>query len=140
MAGAETLNPTITEGGGGITFLQNNFGLLVLILVALVAAVLLAYGVIMLFVREDNLASVLSPYDATDPTSPTDEDDDAGSSMARTAIMQRAVQFTEQVATDRGVLVRVENALERANFLCAPPRGSSSTSPVSCSSRSSLSC
>ena len=113
VQGAEALNPTVIPASGGVTFLQGNLGLLLLIVVALFAVGMLAYAVFMLFVRDDRLATVLSPYDTT--TGGTDADGE-DKSMARTAIMQRAVQITEQVAQDRGVLVRVENALERANL------------------------
>ena len=115
VSGTDALNPTIIPTSGGVTFLQGNLGLILLIIVVLLAVGLLAYGVFMLFVREDRLASVLSPYESSVPV-PTDSDDDGDTALARTAIMQRAVAITEQVATDRGVLVRAENALERANL------------------------
>ncbi len=115
VSGTDALNPTIIPTSGGVTFLQGNLGLILLIIVVLLAVGLLAYGVFMLFVREDRLASVLSPYESSVPV-PSDSDDDGDTALARTAIMQRAVAITEQVATDRGVLVRAENALERANL------------------------
>ena len=115
VSGTDALNPTIIPTSGGVTFLQGNLGLILLIVVVLLAVGLLAYGVFMLFVREDRLASVLSPYESSVPV-PADSDDEGDTALARTAIMQRAVAITEQVATDRGVLVRAENALERANL------------------------
>ena len=36
--------------------------------------------------------------------------------LARTALVQRAVALTEQVAEQRGILSRTEAALERANL------------------------
>jgi len=59
---------------------------------------------------------VLQPY--ADPYGqPADsDDDDPDTSLAKTALIQRAVEITEQVATDRGLLIRAEIALERANL------------------------
>jgi tight adherence protein B len=116
VRGTDALNPTIIPASGGVGFLQGNLGLILLVVVALLAVGLLAYGVFMLFVREDRLAAVLSPYESTAAVATPVDDDGGDSALARTAIMQRAVAITEQVATDRGVLVRAENALERANL------------------------
>ncbi|MCD9622570.1 type II secretion system F family protein [Rhabdothermincola salaria] len=118
VQGEVALNPEIIESSGGVSALQGNLGLIALVLVGLLAAGLFAFAIFSLFVREDRLAQVLQPYDDAMTTSALGDgaDDDADTSLARTAIVQRAVQITEQVATDRGLLVKVENALERANL------------------------
>jgi tight adherence protein B len=118
VQGKVALNPEVIEAGGGVTFLQGNLGLILMILVVLVAVGLLAYGIILIFFREDRLKAVLEPYEATvlGAQVADEPDDDVGSSLARTAIVQRAVELTEQVAQDRGVLVKVEHSLERASL------------------------
>ena len=118
VQGEVALNPEIIESSGGVSFLQGNLGLIALVLVGLLAAGLFAFAIFSLFVREDRLAQVLQPYDDAMTTSAyaDDADVEVDTSLARTAIVQRAVQLTEQVATERGLLVKVENALERANL------------------------
>jgi len=116
VVGASSLHPDVTTSSGGISFLQGSFGMLVLAGVVLVAAVGLAYAVIMIFVKEDRLSSVLQPYDDALVTTGFEDDDHTGSLLARTALVQRAVALTEQVAAQRGVLARTEAALERADM------------------------
>ncbi len=116
VSGTDALNPNIIPTSGGVTFLQGNLGLILLVILVLLAVCLLAYGVFLLFVREDRLASVLSPYETSVEEAPEADGGGSGTSLTNTAIMQRAVAITEQVATDRGVLVHAENALERANL------------------------
>jgi tight adherence protein B len=114
VQGLVALSPQVKPASGGISALQGNLGLVALVLVVLAAVGLLAYAVFMIFVREDRLAKVLQPYDHA--VAVPGEDDDLDTSFARTAIVQRAVQITEQVAQERGFLVRAEHALERANL------------------------
>jgi tight adherence protein B len=119
VQGKVALNPEIIEAGGGVTFLQGNLGLILMVLVVLLAVGLLAYGIVMIFFREDRLKAVLEPYEATVLGAQVADDrdnDDVNTSLARTAIVQRAVELTEQVAQDRGLLVKVEHSLERANL------------------------
>jgi tight adherence protein B len=115
VVGASSLDPEVITSSGGISFLQGPLGMLLMVVLGAVAAVGLAYGVIMIFVREDRLSTALRPYD--DALAATGaEDDPQGSALAKTAIIQRAVQITEQVAEQRGFLSRAEAALERANL------------------------
>jgi len=116
VTGGQALHTEVSSSAGGIGFLQSGLGLLVAVLLVLVAAAALAYGLTLVFVKDDQLSSVLQPY--ADPygqaTEPEDEDPDT--SLAKTALIQRAVEITEQVAADRGLLSRAEIALERANL------------------------
>jgi tight adherence protein B len=117
VQGLVALNPPVVPASGGVSFLQGNLGLIALVVVGLLAAGLFAFAVFSIFVRDDRLSNVLQPYDdAMASSSLSDGADEVDTSMARTAIVQRAVEFTEQVARDQGVLVKVENALERANL------------------------
>ncbi len=118
VVGATSLAPDVTTSAGGISFLQGPLGMILLIGVVLVAAIALAYGVIMIFVREDRLATALQPYDdaLANASVDNDDDDEGMGGLARTALVQRAVALTEQVAEQRGILSRTEAALERANL------------------------
>ena len=116
VTGATSLTPDVITSGGGISFLQGPLGMLVLVGLVLLAGIGLAYGVIMIFVKEDRLTAVLQPYDDALIAPGFDEDDGHGTSLARTALVQRAVALTEQVAAQRGFLGRTEAALERADL------------------------
>jgi tight adherence protein B len=61
---------------------------------------------------------VLEPYSGGYVGAQHAEEDseDHDGSMAQTAVVQRAVEFTRQFAEKRGFLTRVENALERADL------------------------
>ena len=78
VVGATSLAPDVTTSAGGISFLQGPLGMILLIGVVLVAAIALAYGVIMIFVREDRLSTALQPYDdaLANASADTDDDDD----------------------------------------------------------------
>ncbi len=99
-------------------FLQNGFGLLLAVLLVGAAAAGIAYAITLLVTDDNELTAVLSPY-ADGFTADTDEDDEA-SLMAKSAILQRAVDLTTQVAESQGYLARMEASLERANL---PLRG-----------------
>jgi tight adherence protein B len=87
------------------------------VLLGLLAAGLAAYAIIHMAVRDQSgLASVLQPYSGGYVAQPEEEDDPAAQGMAQTALMQRAVELTEQFAERQGFLTRVEVSLERANL------------------------
>jgi tight adherence protein B len=115
VVGASALDPEVITSSGGLSFLQGGLGLLILVAVVAVAAIGIAWGVIMIFVREDRLSNVLRPYDDALAGKSADDDPSAGG-FATTALVQRAVELTEQVAEQRGLLSRAEAALERANL------------------------
>lgn len=70
------------------------------------------YAVVGLVTRSDeSLNAVLRPY--SEGPLPTDVDEGA---LAQTAILQRAVELTEEFAERQGFLVKVERALERADL------------------------
>ncbi len=85
------------------------------ILLVLVAVSMMAYGIFLLVTRDNNLNTVLQPY--SEGYGPQDEADDPDEgSYAKTAIIQRAVEVTEQFAESQGYLARAEGLLERANL------------------------
>ena len=116
VVGAAGLSPTVKTSSGGFSPLQGTLGLALLVVMVAVAAIGVAYGVIMIFVKDDRLSNVLRPYDDALASSSLNDDESGTTSLARTALIQRAVQITEQVAEDRGFLTRTESALERANL------------------------
>jgi tight adherence protein B len=107
-----------SDGGSGFSPLQNDAGKYLAILLGLVAAGFAAWAIISIAVKDQSgLASVLQPYSGGYVAQPEDDaDDEAAQGMAQTAIMQRAVELTEQFAERQGFLTRVEAALERANL------------------------
>jgi tight adherence protein B len=60
---------------------------------------------------DESLTAVLRPY----AEGPQEEDEHDGA-LAQTAILQRAVELTEEFAERQGFLVKVERALERADL------------------------
>ncbi|MCB1029983.1 MAG: type II secretion system F family protein [Acidimicrobiales bacterium] len=86
-------------------------GALALVLVGL-AVGLGAYSIGLLITKsDDSLSAVLSPY-SDGPVQSTETD----GALAQTAILQRAVEMTEEFAERQGFLTKVEGALERANL------------------------
>lgn len=113
VAGVQALSPANESGGGGLPFLTGTLGKIIVLVVVLIAAAGLAYGVASLFVQDRTLSSVLQPYaDAYND----DEDEDSNSLVGGNALLQRGVGLVEQVARDQGLLARTEGALERANL------------------------
>jgi tight adherence protein B len=108
-----------SSSGGFISSLQNEFGKSLAIILVLLAAVLGAYAILSIALKDrTGLEGMLQPY--ADPyssqASTEDEDVPTDPGMAQTAVMQRAVELTRQFAERRGFLTRVEGALERANL------------------------
>ena len=117
--GASALAFIPAESTSGIKGLQNHFGMYLAVVLGLIAAALAAYAIIGILVKDNTgLASVLQPYSGSyiGRSSADDDVDEHEGSMAQTAVVQRAVEFTRQFAERRGFLTRVENALERANL------------------------
>jgi tight adherence protein B len=102
------------ESGGGLPFLgffEGSNGLMLLVLLAGLAAGGAALAVAMLMTREDDgLTSVLQPY------SPEADDDGEGGGIAKSALIQRAVGITTQIAERQGYLVKAEKMLEQADM------------------------
>ena len=94
---ARPCTPRSSTSSGGIGFLQSGLGLLLAVLLVLIAAAGLAYGLTLVFVKDDRLSNVLQPYaDPYGQEGAVEDDEDTG--LAKTALIQRAVEMTEQVA------------------------------------------
>jgi len=98
----------------GVSLLQGSIGLILAVLLVLVAVAMAAYAIILVATRDNSLNNVLQPY--SEGYGPQDEVEEGEASYAKTAIIQRAVEVTEQFAESQGYLSRAENALERANL------------------------
>lgn len=111
-SGALALAPVSVSGDGGVGLLQSGPAKMLAILLALVAVTLGAYAIVLLFTREeDGLSAVLQVYSEGYGT---EGDDDEESGAATTALIQRAVDMTEEFAERQGFLAKTEAALERA--------------------------
>jgi tight adherence protein B len=114
IAGATALRSVEPSQPGGVAFLREN-GQLIGLLAAVIAAVLAAYAIGSLIAPDrSSLDSALEVY--TESPSSAAYDDDESTGMATTALIQRAVGFTEQFAERQGFLAKVEATLERADL------------------------
>ncbi|QXC61687.1 VWA domain-containing protein [Aquihabitans sp. G128] len=113
VQGAATGQSVTADKAFGPEWLRSSGGaLLALVLIGL-AAGLGAFSIAALATKNDTgLSAMLRPYEEGG-VSP----DDAGdSALAQTALLQRAVEITEDFAQRQGMLEKVENLLERADL------------------------
>lgn len=113
----------VAEGGAALAppevsesivpgFLRGDVGLILVVAAGGLAVALAAVAIVMVVSKDDqSLDKVLQQY--TEPGVDTDDENDG---LAQTALMQRAVAFTEDIATRQGVLVKVEKMLEQADL------------------------
>ncbi|MBV8560415.1 MAG: VWA domain-containing protein [Acidimicrobiia bacterium] len=117
VAQGPATQPQAVSHSGKYGFLGSTAGKWLAVLLGLIAAGLLAYGIILIAVRErSTLESALQPYAGED------KDEDYGyepeaqhSAFADSAFMQRAVDLTARIAEERGVLAKVETMMEQAD-------------------------
>ena len=113
---------SVTEGSAGQPepasepfgpdFLRTTAGKMVALAIAGVAVALVVYSVVMLVTKDTTkLDSMLRPY-ADD----VGEEETEEGALAQTAFLQRAVEFTGDLAERQGFLTKVEASLERANL------------------------
>lgn len=106
------VEPVPVPQNGGVGFLQNGLFLWVAVALVLVAVGGAAYAIGTSVVSDrPRLDRVLQPY--SDGFVAPDEDEDR---LATSAVLQRAVELTGDFAERRGILKRVEDALEQANL------------------------
>jgi tight adherence protein B len=114
-AGYDNLSQTANGASkSGVSLLQGSLGLILAVMLVLVAVSMGAYAIILVATRDNNLTNVLQPY--SEGYGPEEVAEEGDGSYAKTAIIQRAVEVTEQFADSQGYLSRAENALERANL------------------------
>jgi tight adherence protein B len=108
------LTPPQPVGARGVGFLHGDLAKYGGIALILAAAALAAFSLIQLAQPDDShLSNVLQPY-AEGFIDEPGEDEEGG--LARTALIQRAVDFTEGFAERQGFLARAEAMLERADL------------------------
>lgn len=107
------LEPIEIATEGGISALQSGVFLWVALALLVVAIAIAVFAVGMSMIGDkQSLDRVLQPY-SDGFVAPDDGDDDR---MATTAILQRAVAMTGDLAERQGILRRAEDMLERANL------------------------
>jgi tight adherence protein B len=111
-----SLAPSVELGSGSLPFLQGDTARTVGLIFGAIAAALAAWAIAAMFQKDVSaLDSVLNayahPYGSTGP-----EEDDASSGFAKNLLVKRAVAITENFAERQGLLIRAENALERADL------------------------
>ncbi|HEY4378418.1 MAG TPA: type II secretion system F family protein [Acidimicrobiales bacterium] len=112
--GADAIQSFSAPKPFGPAWLRSPAGELAAFLLVGLAIGLAAFAFINLAVTQDEgLGAMLRPY-SEGFSHPDDEDDDHG--LAQTALLQRAVEITEDFAQKQGLLVKVEGLLERADL------------------------
>lgn len=105
------LRNVVDESDSGVAFLKGSRGMTIALVLGAGAAALGAFALASLVVKdEDRLKSVLRPY------AETDADPNGENPLAGSALFQRAVELTSNIAEKQGVLVKAEKALEQANL------------------------
>lgn len=114
----ENTEPETVPDTRGISILNNDLGLWLGVLLALLAAVLAAFAVIMIFVRDEGgLRATLSAYTDTGVASgDVDEEEGGALGFLRGGFLRGAAEATGRFAERRGIQPRVEELLERANL------------------------
>jgi len=117
VASGASTNPQVVSSSGKYGFLGGSGGKAIAVLLGLVAAGLLAYGIILIAVRErSTLESALQPYTGEEEDEPYALEPETHSAFADSAFMQRAVGLTARIAEERGILARVEGMMEQADL------------------------
>ncbi len=112
VSGSLGLAPIVASSDGAGGFLHSNAGKLLAVVLVLLAVSLGAYAIILLVTRDqDGLSAVLQVYSEGYGT---EADADEAGGAATTALIQRAVDMTEEFAERQGFLSKTEGALERA--------------------------
>jgi tight adherence protein B len=113
--GGASLNPPVIPKSILPAFLQNGLGRVLAIGTLFLAVALGVYAVALLVMKDETaLDNVLMPY--TDGGIAPEADDDGDGALAQTALLQRAVDLTEDFAERQGFLVKIEKKLEQANL------------------------
>ncbi|MCB1246526.1 MAG: VWA domain-containing protein [Acidimicrobiia bacterium] len=111
--GAATEFVAPAKGGIGPEWLHGSTGMVLIVVLTALAIGGMVYAFASLATSsDDGLSAVLRPYEEGGGV--TTDDDEKG--LAQTAILQRAVELTEDFADKQGFLVKVESMLERADL------------------------
>jgi tight adherence protein B len=117
VAQGRSSQPETVDPNGRFGFLAGSTGKWLGILLGFVAAGLLAYGIILIAVRErSTLERALQPYSGEEDDEAFELESEHHSALGDSAFMQRAVGITARFAEERGILARVETQMEQANL------------------------
>ena len=117
LTGGSRLAPRPVAEPTGFAPLQTEPGKLMAILATLLAVSLGVYALVSALSKDPSgLQTVLSPYGEGYSPGGAADDDEGDSSLATSALLQRAVDMTESFAEKQGFLSKAEGMLERANL------------------------
>jgi tight adherence protein B len=118
-SGTQGLAPVPADSGGGV--MSSPIVKWLAIIMGLAAVMMIVWAVAtMVLPDENNLTSRLEAYDESFGAEPSEFDQPQESSVS-VPIIQKAVDFTGEMAERRGVLDKVEVMLERANMPLRAP-------------------
>lgn len=110
--GKSNLDPPSASSSIIPSFIRGDLGMIVAVAAGGIAVALAAAAVIMMVSNDEtSLDRVLQQY-----TEPGVAEDDIEDGYAQTAFVQRAVDFTEEMAIKQGVLIKIERKLEQADL------------------------
>jgi tight adherence protein B len=116
--GAATRAPVVKSTSWAPSFLRKSYSVYLAAILAIGAAFLLAFALLDIFVKDESaLSTVMRAYGNRERAK---EDGPRFRQMAESGIVQRAVAMTGRIAERRGVLVWVEQELERADLPLRP--------------------
>ncbi len=118
--GSDGLAPLTGDGSGGGIFTNGLIKLLIVVMGVAAAMMLVWVVASMVMPDENNLTRRLEAYDESFGADP-DGFEEAEASSVSMPILQKAVDFTGEMAERRGVLEKVEVMLERANLPLRAP-------------------
>ncbi len=123
--GASALRPQPVDEPSGPEFFRSSVGLLIALVFVAGAVLLAVFSIGSSFLGDDgSLGQALQPYSEGYVADPDHDADDRGDGkgqvLVQTPLLQRAVEATGSFAEQRGLLVKVEGMLERANLPLRP--------------------
>lgn len=123
VSSGRNTQPETVDSSGLPGPLTGTGGRWIAVALVLAAVALLAYGLILIFVRDrSGLESAMRSYDRSFDSGgdAARDDSDGDSSLVETAFVRRAVETTARIAEERGLLVRVESKLDQADLPVRP--------------------
>jgi tight adherence protein B len=123
--GAAALRPQTVQEPSGPAFFRSSAGLMIALGLVAVAVLVAVFSIgNSFFGNEGNLGEALQPYAEGFVAAPEFDTDDGGDGkgqvLVQTPLLQRAVDATGGFAERRGLLIKVEGMLERANLPLRP--------------------
>lgn len=112
LYGASALIPTPPAKPSPLGFFGGTLGKMLGLALVTVATVGVVYSLALIFTRDNELSDVLAVYTESFQGEVSESD----ASRMRNAIVQRAVDLTEQVAESQGFLTKIELMLEQASM------------------------